>query len=185
MDQLMWEKKFDELTEKRFGQDKVEFKLFIEFVRGFFLRKGIIIPLVVEIGTRRNRQKEFYRTIFSASHIGIAISDRYGSPDILGDSHDQKTYKSLLKKINERNVDLLFIDGDHSFDGVKDDYFMYSPLVGRGIVAFHDIACERKDVEVPLFWSNLIQSDHRYPYMTIFNWREKDRMGIGLQVRDE
>lgn len=185
MERLGWDKRFNQLSEKRFGQDKTEFKLFLQFVSNFFLRRKIFNPLVVEIGTRRNRQKQFYKEFLNADHVGIDISDRCGTPDILGDSHDKGTFKSLMFKIKKRNVDLLFIDGDHSFDGVRKDYFMYSPLVERGIVVVHDIACERKDVEVPLFWSNLIQSDHRYPYMTIFNWRDKDRMGIGLQVRDE
>jgi len=180
-----WDDLFKRLTEKRFGQDFVEYRLFIEYVGQFFLMRKIFNPLVVEIGTRRNRQKQFYEEFLNAKHIGIDISDRYGTPDILGDSHDKGTFKSLMFKIRKRNVDLLFIDGDHSFDGVRKDYFMYSPLVERGIVAVHDIACERKDVEVSLFWSNLIQTDHRYPYMTIFNWRDKDRMGIGLQVRDK
>ena len=187
-----WDDLFKRLTEKRFGQDFIEYRLFIEYVGQFFLMRKIFNPLVVEIGTRRNRQKQFYEEFLNATHIGIDISDRYGTPDILGDSHDKKTYDELFKKIwsvspdkKFRHINLLFIDGDHSFDGVKDDYFMYSPLVKRGIVAVHDIACERKDVDVPLFWSNIIKSDHRYPYMTIFNWRDKDRMGIGLQVRDK
>lgn len=180
-----WNLRFKKLAEKRFGQDFEEFKLFLEFAGYFFLSREIFNPLVVEIGTRRNRQKDYYKTFLNAEHIGIDISDRYGTPDILGNSHDIKTFDALVKKTKDRNVDLLFIDGDHTFEGVKHDFFMYSPLVERGIVAVHDIACERKDVEVPLFWSNLIRSDHRYPILTIFNWRAKDRMGIGLQVRDK
>lgn len=180
-----WDDLFKKLIEKRFGQDSVEYRLFIEYVGQFFLMRKIFNPLVVEIGTRRNRQKQFYEEFLNAEHIGIDVSDRYGKPDILGDSHDKKTYAELVKKLKGRLVDLLFIDGDHTFDGVRDDYFMYESLVPRGIIAVHDIACERKNVDVPLFWSNLIQSDHRYPYMTFFNWREKDRMGIGLQVRDK
>jgi predicted O-methyltransferase YrrM len=36
--------------------------------------------------------------------------------------------------------DFLFIDGDHTYQGVKQDFQMYSPLVKKGgIVAFHDI----------------------------------------------
>lgn len=175
--------RFDELARKNFGQDKVEFKLFIEFVESFFLARGIANPIIVEIGTRRNRQKAFYRSLLSARHIGIDISDRFSRPNILGDSHDKKTYTALIKKLKGRTVNLLFIDGDHSYDGVRKDYFIYESLVMRGIVAVHDIACDREDVEVPLFWSNLIRTDHRYPYLTIFNWREKDRMGIGMQVR--
>lgn len=185
MNKTDWNLRFKRLAEKRFGQDFEEFKLFLEYIGYFFLMRGVSNPLVVEIGTRRNRQKQFYEEFLNAEHIGIDISDRYGTPDILGDSHDKKTYLTLLKTIGGRNVDLLFIDGDHTYDGVRKDYFMYSPLVERGIIAVHDIACERKDVEVSLFWSNLIQTDHRYSYMTIFNWREKDRMGIGLQVKDK
>jgi len=185
MKKTEWDDLFKRLTEKRFGQDFIEYALFLEYIGKWFMTRKTFNPLVVEIGTRRNRQKQFYEEFLNAEHIGIDISDRYEMPDILGNSHDIKTFDALTKRIRGRNVDLLFIDGDHLFEGVKHDYFMYSPLVGRGIVAFHDIACERKDVEVPLFWSNLIKSDHRYPYMTIFNWRDKDRMGIGLQVKDK
>jgi len=36
--------------------------------------------------------------------------------------------------------DFLFIDGDHTYEGVEGDFEMYSPLVRRGgIIAFHDI----------------------------------------------
>jgi predicted O-methyltransferase YrrM len=39
-----------------------------------------------------------------------------------------------------RKVDFLFIDADHSYEGVKKDFEMYSPLVRKGgIIAFHDI----------------------------------------------
>jgi predicted O-methyltransferase YrrM len=58
---------------------------------------------------------------------------------IQGDSHDKET----LKKVSDRKYDLLFIDGDHSFEGVKKDFEMYSPLVRKGgLVAFHDIFSE-------------------------------------------
>jgi hypothetical protein len=34
----------------------------------------------------------------------------------------------------------LFIDGDHTYEGVRRDFEMYSPLVRKGgIIAFHDI----------------------------------------------
>jgi predicted O-methyltransferase YrrM len=37
-------------------------------------------------------------------------------------------------------VDLIFIDGDHSYEGVKQDFEIYAPLVrSDGLIAFHDI----------------------------------------------
>lgn len=37
-------------------------------------------------------------------------------------------------------LDVLFIDGDHSYEGAKRDHDLYSPLVRRGgVIAFHDI----------------------------------------------
>lgn len=55
---------------------------------------------------------------------------------ILGDSHDQETLRQAEEFVP---YDFLFIDGDHSIDGVQQDYDMYAPLVRKGgIVAFHD-----------------------------------------------
>jgi predicted O-methyltransferase YrrM len=47
----------------------------------------------------------------------------------------------MVKKILEgRKLDFLFIDGDHTYEGVKGDFKMYFPLVRKdGIIAFHDI----------------------------------------------
>lgn len=58
---------------------------------------------------------------------------------ILGDSHTESTYEETARATSD-NVDLLFIDGDHSYEGVSQDFEMYRRLVGNdGIVAFHDI----------------------------------------------
>ena len=57
-----------------------------------------------------------------------------------------------------KKVDLLFIDGDHSYEGVKKDFEMYSPLVADGgVIAFHDIAVHTKfaHCEVDRFWNEI------------------------------
>lgn len=52
-----------------------------------------------------------------------------------GDSHDPAT----LEAASLDEVDVLFIDGDHTYDGVEADFELWSPLVRPGgIVAFHD-----------------------------------------------
>jgi predicted O-methyltransferase YrrM len=43
-----------------------------------------------------------------------------------------------IKILNEP-IDLLFVDGDHSYIGVKTDWDLYFPLLKKGsIVIFHD-----------------------------------------------
>jgi cephalosporin hydroxylase len=55
-------------------------------------------------------------------------------------SQKPQTLQKTKDLLNNEQVDFLFIDGDHTYQGVKRDFEMYSPLVKkRGIVAFHDI----------------------------------------------
>ena len=52
------------------------------------------------------------------------------------------TSPEVLQKVrvNVGRIDLLFIDGDHSYEGAKADWEHYSPMLGKGaIVAMHDI----------------------------------------------
>lgn len=93
---------------------------------------------------------------------------------IRGNSHDNdigvKTALLLMQKqiidnpniehCNSKSVDFLFIDGDHSYEGVKQDFEMYSPFVKKGgIIAFHDIVISDRhhdrNVYVGEFWRDL------------------------------
>lgn len=48
-----------------------------------------------------------------------------------------------VKDIFNGPIDAIFVDGDHSYEGCKQDYEMYSPLVrAGGIIGFHDLALE-------------------------------------------
>lgn len=83
---------------------------------------------------------------------------------ISGDSQGEREFKSVNNLLNIpeyphlNHIDFLFIDGDHSYEGVKKDYLKYSPLVRKGgLVAFHDI-CEHpveSGCEVEKFWREL------------------------------
>lgn len=60
-------------------------------------------------------------------------------------SHAQKTVRCVKELLRGNELDLLFIDGDHSYEGVKQDFLSYSPLVRKGgWITFHDIIPDRQ-----------------------------------------
>jgi predicted O-methyltransferase YrrM len=79
---------------------------------------------------------------------------------INGNSHNETVKNAVRMMLLGEPLDFLFIDGDHSTDGVRQDWEMYSPLVRPGgIVAFHDIKPgeyhEMRGCFVHEFWRTL------------------------------
>ena len=138
------------------AQDIAEWKIYLEFVRAYFKNRNIIKPVVVEIGIMHNAQKPFYEGLMDAEHIGIDINPNC-VPDILGDSHEPETMQELHRMLCGRKIDLLFIDGNHSYDNVRQDYNLYAPLTEH-IVAFHDI-CATVNSDVLRFWQELSRAN--------------------------
>ncbi len=69
---------------------------------------------------------------------------------IRADSHEPATAARVNELLAGRMLDLLFIDGDHSYDGVRQDFEAYKPLVRPGgLIAFHDIAPPRAEARAP------------------------------------
>ncbi len=59
---------------------------------------------------------------------------------VCGDTGHRKTVLAVEKAVSG-SADVLFIDADHTYGGVRSDYFTYRHLVRRGgVVAFHDTA---------------------------------------------
>lgn len=59
---------------------------------------------------------------------------------IHGDSHKQEMKVTVKVILGGAQLDFLFIDGDHTYEGVKQDYEMYRDLVKPGgWIGFHDI----------------------------------------------
>ena len=86
----------------------------------------------IDIGHPINKQKVI-------ENINIFFNDERFEY-IQGDSKDKKIIDELSKKINE--IDILFIDGDHSFEAVIKDFENYSNLVSKnGFIVFDDYLC--------------------------------------------
>jgi predicted O-methyltransferase YrrM len=78
-------------------------------------------------------------------------------------SHRSDTPDRVASALRGAPLDLLFIDGDHTYNGVKQDFEMYSPFVkSGGIVAFHDIVKHPPETEVQVdrFWKE-IKTEYR------------------------
>lgn len=73
---------------------------------------------------------------------------------ICGDSGSSRSI-STAKALGP--FDLIFIDGDHSYEGVMRDIKNYAPMLSKfGIFAMHDIAAEWTGV--PNAWRHLVES---------------------------
>jgi cephalosporin hydroxylase len=76
----------------------------------------------------------------------------YSIPASSSDPRTLELAKSIFK---DDPIDFLFIDGGHTYQQVKKDFEMYSPLVrDGGIIALHDIG-EKEEGDVSSFWSEL------------------------------
>jgi predicted O-methyltransferase YrrM len=99
---------------------------------------------------------------------------------IRGNSHDRDIRDRVKQCFGGAAIDFLFIDGDHSFEGVSADFYDYSPLVAAGgIIALHDIHPHSRGWggEVPAFWRTLRE---RYRHTELVADRNQDGFGIGI-----
>ncbi len=91
------------------------------------------------------------------------------------DSHKKET-RDYIKSIINKPVDFLFIDGDHTYEGVKRDFELYSSLVKKkGVISFHDIKAYHSGCGVYKFWDEI---KTRYKHL---EFADKDNpYGIGV-----
>jgi predicted O-methyltransferase YrrM len=142
---------------------------------------------VVEVGTAEGgtfyalcRAAPAHATIVSIDLPGGAFGGGYTDEDIprlrsygragqhlsfiLADSQRESTRELLSETLGGRGIDFLMIDGDHTYDGVRRDFELYSALLSAGaLVAFHDIVphAPHSRCEVDRFW-NEVKEGYRH-----------------------
>lgn len=65
-------------------------------------------------------------------------------------------FETALPLFEDKSVDLLHIDGLHTYDAVKNDYITWLPKISdRGVIIFHDTDVETEGFGVKKFWSEI------------------------------
>lgn len=188
------------LAQLTFGsqQKRGEICRFLEFMR---LRSP---QLVCEIGVAAGGTHFLLRESIPSVKkiIGVEIALRTtvarklqrscnkGKEDILiqGSSCTHQTLTLVETNLQGQKLDLLFIDGDHGYDGVRADFEAYRHFLREGaIVAFHDIMPDyatRKGIKtdnwaggVPIFWREV---KNGFLSWELVENSEQDAFGIGL-----
>lgn len=108
-----------------------------------------------------------------------------------GYSTCNKIFRKVKHFLGDDKFDLLFIDGDHTYEGVKGDFEKYRCLVkDGGLIVFHDVVPDlttrmKSDVPlskayaggVPIFWSEI---KNKYKSYEFIDDPDQDGYGIGL-----
>lgn len=96
----------------------------------------------VDLG-ERDQYKEF------SPHFDSWLAPGASLHTIIGDSHNEETFLEIMA---HGPYDFIFIDGDHSYAGVRSDWITANLAAApRAVVAFHDIICERTPEDEVLY----------------------------------
>lgn len=109
-----------------------------------------------------------------------------------GDSKAPETV-ATVRKVFPQGVDFLFLDGDHSYVGIKQDFEKYSLMVRPGgLITFHDIVPDNESRfgvitggwsgGVPQFWSEIKSAYKHLEFVKSYN---QDGAGIGVLFTPE
>ncbi len=98
----------------------------------------------------RKSLNRFLDSFFNASHQVYFLRQN---------SHSEQCLERLKTILDGQKIDFLFIDADHSYEGVKQDFKNYSRFVKKdGLIALHDIVKHDLPEEVcnaDKFWSEI------------------------------
>ena len=91
--------------------------------------------------------------------------------------------------IKDKHFDLIFIDGDHSYEGVKNDYEIFK--ASGNIFVFNDIINDTFSAGVVKFWNELKQSNEFdfdfyefiEQYEEVWNHTGQRFLGIGVAIK--
>lgn len=95
----------------------------------------------------------------------------------------RSTFDEAVHHFDNNSIDLLHIDGLHSYEAVKHDFESWRSKVNdqRGIVLFHDTSVKHGDFGVWKLWEELTSE---YPHFTLDHSYGLGVLGLGTQIPD-
>lgn len=139
-----------------------------------FIWSNIATEHVITCDLNKNKIREDLYQLFPPTDSQCKVTS------LAGDSHDANFLETVKNNLNGKKVDFLFIDGDHTEEGVKQDYEMYSSLVrSGGLIAFHDIL-EKQPIpqnQVYYFWDKLKRTVKHEEFI-----HDAEQTGFGIGV---
>jgi len=115
-------------------------------------------------------------------HAGFYGEEIWNDVDAYNEEH-YKSFSTLIRKtfddavgaFDDGSIDLLHIDGLHSYEAVKHDFEIWLPKVSsRGVILFHDTVVKERGFGVYKLWDELSQ---QYPG---FNFEHSYGLGVLL-----
>jgi len=158
---------------KHFGNRQVSFVEIGVLKGGNFVLTGHLLNTLIGVGVDNGSYR--LQDEFDAKHSVAALMPRFPYKILLGDSHATQIRETVVS-IRD-NFDLIYIDGDHSYKGVKQDFDIYAPLANEnGVIVFHDIVNIKTGV--PKFWEEV--KSRRKHLEFIHKETEEALAGIGV-----
>lgn len=167
-----------------FSPDRRVFSTWVDHVSfGYDIVEAIRPRKVVELGAYNGMSYfAFCQSMIENDISGLCYAvDTWGGDDHTGEyddsifedvrQHAREHYRGisyLLRMLfneavghfEDESIDLLHIDGLHTYEAVKEDFDNWYPkVVPGGIILFHDIEARQSDFGVWKFWSEL-ESEH-------------------------
>jgi len=160
--------------------------------------KGNKIKKILEIGSARGGTALYWANMIGDDGIVYSVDIANEKKcyvgtefekqiiEMVGDTHDVSFKQKICDEVGE--VDVLFIDGDHTKEGVKDDFNSFKHLVRKGgFIVLHDIIDSEyhraNGCFVALFWNEIKDQYKTFEFVdstTFYSFTPIQSMGIGV-----